>query len=81
MYPTRLYSQREQYEMGLAYNTYLNSSKIYGCKTCKAHLANHDEIVSRVRLLPCPTTPNTAPYLTVMSFTYPSSLSRHYIYP
>ncbi|TDZ23019.1 Protein yippee-like 3 [Colletotrichum orbiculare MAFF 240422] len=33
--------------MGLAYNTYLNSSKVYGCKTCKAHLANHDDIISR----------------------------------
>lgn len=35
--------------MGLAYNTYLNSSKIYGCKNCKAHLANHEDIISRVR--------------------------------
>jgi len=34
--------------MGLAYNTYLNSNKIYGCKNCKAHLANHDDIISRV---------------------------------
>ena len=34
--------------MGLAYNVYLNSSKIYGCKNCKTHLANHDDIVSRV---------------------------------
>lgn len=34
--------------MGLAYNIYLNSSKIYGCKTCKTHLANHDDIISRV---------------------------------
>ncbi|KAK6189496.1 hypothetical protein LQW54_013204 [Pestalotiopsis sp. IQ-011] len=33
--------------MGLAYNTYLDSNKIYGCKECKAHLANHDEIISR----------------------------------
>ncbi|KAF2422845.1 yippee [Tothia fuscella] len=33
--------------MGLAYNVYLNSSKIYGCKTCKTHLANHDDIISR----------------------------------
>lgn len=35
--------------MGLAYNTYLNSNKIYGCKTCKTHLANHEDIISRVR--------------------------------
>lgn len=37
--------------MGLAYNTYLTSNKIYGCKTCKAHLANHEDIISRVRIL------------------------------
>lgn len=36
--------------MGLAYNTYLTSNKIYGCKTCKAHLANHEDIISRVRI-------------------------------
>lgn len=36
--------------MGLSYNTYLNSSKIYGCKGCKTHLANHDDIISRVSL-------------------------------
>lgn len=35
--------------MGLAYNTYLNSNRIYGCKNCKAHLANHEDIISRVR--------------------------------
>lgn len=33
--------------MGLAYNTYLNSNKIYGCTNCKAHLANHEDIISR----------------------------------
>ncbi|KAK7208658.1 hypothetical protein V2G26_015836 [Clonostachys chloroleuca] len=33
--------------MGLAYNTYLTSSKIYGCKSCKTHLANHEDIISR----------------------------------
>lgn len=33
--------------MGLAYNTYLNSNRIYGCKNCKAHLANHEDIISR----------------------------------
>lgn len=36
--------------MGLAYNTYLNSSKIYGCKNCKAHLSNHEDIISRVSI-------------------------------
>ncbi|RMX73459.1 hypothetical protein D0869_13582 [Hortaea werneckii] len=33
--------------MGLAYNVYLNAKRIYGCKTCKTHLADHDEIISR----------------------------------
>lgn len=33
--------------MGLAYNIYLDSNKIYGCKNCKTHLANHDDIISR----------------------------------
>lgn len=36
--------------MGLAYNIYLNSSKIFGCKACKTHLADYNDIVSRVRL-------------------------------
>lgn len=36
--------------MGLAYNTYLNSNRIYGCKGCKTHLANHEDIISRVSL-------------------------------
>lgn len=34
--------------MGLSYNVYLNSAKIYGCKNCKTHLSNHDDIISRV---------------------------------
>jgi hypothetical protein len=33
--------------MGLAYNMYLTSNKIYGCVKCKTHLANHDDIMSR----------------------------------
>ncbi|KAF1816680.1 yippee-like protein [Eremomyces bilateralis CBS 781.70] len=33
--------------MGLAYNVYLSSTKIYGCKVCKTHLSNHDDIISR----------------------------------
>jgi hypothetical protein len=36
--------------MGLAYNTYLDSPRVYGCKQCKTHLANHEDIISRVRL-------------------------------
>lgn len=34
--------------MGLIYNVYLDSAKIYGCKNCKAHLSNHEDIISRV---------------------------------
>ncbi|OIW33415.1 yippee [Coniochaeta ligniaria NRRL 30616] len=33
--------------MGLSYNTYLSGAKIYGCKNCKTHLSNHDDIISR----------------------------------
>jgi hypothetical protein len=36
--------------MGLTYNVYLSSSKVYGCKNCKTHLSNHDDILSRVSL-------------------------------
>jgi hypothetical protein len=36
--------------MGLAYNVYLNSNKIFGCRNCKTHLADFDEIISRVRI-------------------------------
>lgn len=34
--------------MGLKYNLYLDGNKIYGCQSCKTHLADHDEILSRV---------------------------------
>ncbi|RMY82102.1 hypothetical protein D0861_08035 [Hortaea werneckii] len=40
--------------MGLAYNVYLNAKRIYGCKTCKTHLADHDEIISRLTRIPPP---------------------------
>lgn len=45
--------------MGLAYNVYLNAKKIYGCKHCKTHLADPDEIISRVsRTSTIPTLPS-----------------------
>jgi hypothetical protein len=50
--------------MGLAYNTYLNSSRIYGCKGCKTHLANHDFIISRVCFPPPPPLSTTTHPLT-----------------
>lgn len=37
----------EQIIMGLAYNVYLTSNKIFGCKQCKTHLADYDDIISR----------------------------------
>jgi hypothetical protein len=42
-------SDRLSITMGLTYNIYLNStsSRIYGCKNCKTHLSNHDDILSR----------------------------------
>lgn len=41
--------------MGLVYNDYLSSDKIYGCKNCKTHLSKHENLVSRVPLpLPPP---------------------------
>lgn len=33
--------------MGLTYNVYLNAPRVYGCKNCKTHLSNHDDILSR----------------------------------
>ena len=44
--------------MGLAYNVYLNSDRIFGCKTCKAHLATFEAIISRVCVLE-PFSPHT----------------------
>lgn len=51
--------------MGLAYNVYLNSNKIYGCKNCKTHLADHDAIISRV----CDTTSPEANILLLIPLT------------
>ena len=45
--------------MGLIYNTYLTSDKIFGCHKCKTHLASHDDIISRVR--PPNSNPHTSP--------------------
>ena len=59
--------------MGLKYNVYLNG-KVFGCKQCKTHLANYEEIISRVSTyysitpLPClpfPSVLNLPPVATV----------------
>lgn len=36
--------------MGLTYNVYLTANKIFGCKHCKTHLADYNDIISRVSL-------------------------------
>ena len=50
--PTTNATNNPYSNMGLAYNVYLNSGKIYGCRNCKTHLANHEDIISRVSRLP-----------------------------
>jgi hypothetical protein len=47
--------------MGLSYNVYLNCPRIYGCKNCKTHLSDPDDIISRVSPLVLHTAPRT-PY-------------------
>lgn len=49
LHPSGHKAHRHSSSMGLVYNTYLNSDKIFGCKNCKTHLASHDAIISRVR--------------------------------
>lgn len=52
--------------MGLAYNVYLNSEKIFGCKHCKTHLASHDAIISRVSPdSPALTPPKHPPFIAL----------------
>ena len=36
-------------DMGPAFRQYLDGPKIYGCAACKAHVADHDDIVSKVK--------------------------------
>ena len=67
--------------MGLSYNTYLTSNKIYGCKGCKTHLSTHEEIISRVRFSPLllfPLCVSSSVYLYLYLYLYlcPSSLPR-----
>ncbi|KAL4873322.1 hypothetical protein BDV12DRAFT_192796 [Aspergillus spectabilis] len=42
--------QEQEDRMGLSYNVYLTSAKIFGCKQCKTHLADYDDIISRVSI-------------------------------
>ncbi|EGE02454.1 yippee [Trichophyton equinum CBS 127.97] len=45
--------------MGLSYNIYINSNKIFGCKHCKTHLADYHDIISRVGYLAHSLPPHT----------------------
>jgi hypothetical protein len=49
--PSLHQEHQPDFTMGLAYNAYLDSEHIYGCKTCKTHLADKDDIISRVSVL------------------------------
>jgi hypothetical protein len=41
--------------MGMSYRQYLSGPRIYGCSTCKTHLASISSMISRVRdALPMP---------------------------
>lgn len=66
-------SSAESVKMGLAYNTYLSSNKIYGCKNCKAHLANHEDIISRVR---SPSASFFLPIFLLLTGRLPTSIPR-----
>ena len=35
--------------MGPAFRQYLDGAKVYGCAACKTHVADHDDVVSKVR--------------------------------
>ena len=37
--------------MGMSYRRYLSGERIYGCSTCKTHLATINSMMSRVRFL------------------------------
>jgi hypothetical protein len=37
--------------MGMSYRRYLSGERIYGCSTCKTHLATIHTMMSRVSLL------------------------------
>jgi hypothetical protein len=36
--------------MGMLFKAYLSGTKIWSCERCAAHLASHDDIISKVRL-------------------------------
>jgi hypothetical protein len=36
--------------MGRPFKQYLDGPRIYSCSTCRSHVADHDDIISKVRL-------------------------------
>lgn len=63
--------------MGLKYNEYLDGNKIYGCQSCKTHLADHDEILSRVSK--ATTHPSSPPFIPPSTIFAPLPLKRLFI--
>ncbi len=40
--------------MGRPFKVYLSGPRIYSCSTCRAHAADHDDIISKVSRAPSP---------------------------
>ena len=51
-------------DMGMSYRRYLSGERIYGCSTCKTHLATIHSMMSRVSSLPSSST--SLLYLTLL---------------
>jgi hypothetical protein len=34
--------------MGLPFKLYINSPQVYSCSGCRAHLTDHDDLISKV---------------------------------
>ncbi len=65
--PTPKLSQSSK--MGMSYRRYLSGARIYGCLTCKTHLATIHSMISRVRslvipFLACPPCAHKPSYMT-----------------
>ena len=45
--------------MGRPFKQYLNAPRIYSCGSCRSHVSDHEEIISKVRLRPCSPDPES----------------------
>ena len=45
--------------MGRPFKQYLNAPRIYSCGSCRSHVSDHEEIISKVRLRPCSPVPES----------------------